>query len=91
MQDMRNSRNTKPSNFHVSFLFQDVLTLIGEALRSFPKPSEDPRNLWQRLKGQEMQGLKVVNITQGHKEPGEPSAGSYVLNDKDCGCSLFCR
>nr|XP_009942865.1 PREDICTED: uncharacterized protein C8orf48 homolog [Opisthocomus hoazin] len=38
---------------------RDVLTLIGEALRSFPKPSEDPRNLWQRLKGQEMQGLKV--------------------------------
>ncbi|KAM6057361.1 uncharacterized protein C8orf48 homolog [Theristicus caerulescens] len=32
----------------------DVLTLIGEALRSFPKPSEDPRNLWQRLKGQKM-------------------------------------
>ncbi|XP_068265761.1 uncharacterized protein C8orf48 homolog [Nyctibius grandis] len=29
---------------------RDVLTLIGEALRSFPKPSEDPRNLWQRLK-----------------------------------------
>ncbi|KFZ49789.1 Uncharacterized protein C8orf48, partial [Podiceps cristatus] len=24
----------------------DVLTRIGEALRSFPKPSEDPRNLW---------------------------------------------
>ncbi|KFV16208.1 Uncharacterized protein C8orf48, partial [Tauraco erythrolophus] len=24
----------------------DVLTHIGEALRSFPKPSEDPRNLW---------------------------------------------
>ncbi|KAM6124711.1 uncharacterized protein C8orf48 homolog [Phoenicopterus ruber ruber] len=33
---------------------RDVLTRIGEALRSFPKPSEDPRNLWQRLKGQEM-------------------------------------
>ncbi|KAM9274545.1 uncharacterized protein C8orf48 homolog isoform 2-T2 [Morus bassanus] len=31
---------------------RDVLTLIGEALRSCPKPSEDPRNLWQRLKGQ---------------------------------------
>ncbi|XP_075018642.1 uncharacterized protein C8orf48 homolog isoform X2 [Calonectris borealis] len=29
---------------------RDVLTLIGEAFRSFPKPSEDPRNLWQRLK-----------------------------------------
>ncbi|XP_014811503.1 PREDICTED: uncharacterized protein C8orf48 homolog isoform X2 [Calidris pugnax] len=28
----------------------DVLTRIGEALGSFPKPSEDPRNLWQRLK-----------------------------------------
>ncbi|KFV39354.1 Uncharacterized protein C8orf48, partial [Tyto alba] len=25
---------------------RDVLTCIGEALRSFPKPSEDPRNLW---------------------------------------------
>ncbi|XP_074004098.1 uncharacterized protein C8orf48 homolog isoform X1 [Numenius arquata] len=32
----------------------DVLTRIGEALGSFPKPSEDPRNLWQRLKGQTM-------------------------------------
>ncbi|KAM9600155.1 uncharacterized protein C8orf48 homolog isoform 6-T6 [Morphnus guianensis] len=31
---------------------RDVLTLIGEALRSFPKPSEDPKNLWQKLKGQ---------------------------------------
>ncbi|XP_062440672.1 uncharacterized protein C8orf48 homolog isoform X3 [Rhea pennata] len=29
---------------------RDVLTLIGETLRSFPKLSEDPRNLWQRLK-----------------------------------------
>ncbi|KAM7094997.1 uncharacterized protein C8orf48 homolog isoform 1-T7 [Ciconia maguari] len=29
---------------------RDVLTLIGEALGSFPKPSEDPRKLWQRLK-----------------------------------------
>ncbi|KAM6381566.1 uncharacterized protein C8orf48 homolog isoform 3-T3 [Pluvialis apricaria] len=29
----------------------DVLARIGEALGSFPKPSEDPRNLWQRLKG----------------------------------------
>ena len=54
IQDMRNGRNTNPSNFHVSFLFQDVLTLIGEALRSLPKPSEDPKNLWQRLKGQKM-------------------------------------
>lgn len=33
---------------------RDVLTLIGEALRSLPKPSEDPKNLWQRLKGQKM-------------------------------------
>ncbi|KGL90088.1 Uncharacterized protein C8orf48, partial [Charadrius vociferus] len=24
----------------------DVLTHIGEALGSFPKPSEDPRDLW---------------------------------------------
>lgn len=54
IQDMRNDWNTNPSNFHVSFLFQDVLTLIGEALRSFPKPSEDPKNLWQKLKGQKM-------------------------------------
>ncbi|XP_026704236.1 uncharacterized protein C8orf48 homolog isoform X3 [Athene cunicularia] len=30
---------------------RDVLTRIGEALRSFPKPSENPANLWQRLKG----------------------------------------
>ncbi|XP_030305219.1 uncharacterized protein C8orf48 homolog isoform X2 [Calypte anna] len=29
---------------------RDVLTLLGEALRSLPKPSEDPRSLWQRLK-----------------------------------------
>nr|XP_021122795.3 uncharacterized protein C8orf48 homolog isoform X1 [Anas platyrhynchos] len=29
---------------------RDVLTLIGETLRSFPKLSEDPRNLWQRIK-----------------------------------------
>ncbi|XP_009683707.2 uncharacterized protein C8orf48 homolog isoform X4 [Struthio camelus] len=29
---------------------KNVLTLIGEMLRSFPKLSEDPRNLWQRLK-----------------------------------------
>ncbi|XP_064934132.1 uncharacterized protein C8orf48 homolog isoform X2 [Columba livia] len=33
---------------------RDVLTRIGEALESFPKPSEDPRNLWQRLKGHKM-------------------------------------
>ncbi|XP_074771585.1 uncharacterized protein C8orf48 homolog isoform X3 [Athene noctua] len=30
---------------------RDVLTRIEEALRSFPKPSENPTNLWQRLKG----------------------------------------
>ncbi|KFQ21081.1 Uncharacterized protein C8orf48, partial [Merops nubicus] len=24
----------------------DVLTLLGETLRTFPKPSEDPRSLW---------------------------------------------
>uniref|UniRef100_A0A8B9INR2 Uncharacterized protein n=1 Tax=Anser cygnoides TaxID=8845 RepID=A0A8B9INR2_ANSCY len=29
---------------------RDALTLIGETLRSFPELSEDPRNLWQRLK-----------------------------------------
>ncbi|KAM7042978.1 uncharacterized protein C8orf48 homolog isoform 1-T1 [Acridotheres tristis] len=34
---------------------QDVLTLVGEALRSLPKPSED---LWQRLKDQ---GLENQN------------------------------
>lgn len=54
IQDTRNVRDTKPGNFHVPFLFQDVLTRIGEALESFPKPSEDPRNLWQRLKGHKM-------------------------------------
>ncbi|XP_066058475.1 uncharacterized protein C8orf48 homolog [Chamaea fasciata] len=37
------------------FYSRDMLTLLGEALRSFPKPSEDPRDLWQRLK--EMEGL----------------------------------
>ncbi|XP_061301833.1 uncharacterized protein C8orf48 homolog isoform X2 [Pezoporus flaviventris] len=30
---------------------RDTFTLLGEALRSLPKPSEDPRNLRQRLKG----------------------------------------
>ncbi|KAL9836832.1 uncharacterized protein C8orf48 homolog isoform 1-T2 [Geothlypis trichas] len=35
------------------FYSRDMLTLLGEALRSFPKPSEDPRDLWQRLKAQE--------------------------------------
>ncbi|XP_041280339.1 uncharacterized protein C8orf48 homolog [Onychostruthus taczanowskii] len=35
------------------FYSRDMLTLLGEALKSFPKPSEDPRDLWQRLKGQE--------------------------------------
>ncbi|XP_077642702.1 uncharacterized protein C8orf48 homolog [Lonchura striata] len=35
------------------FYSRDMLTLLGEALRNFPKPSEDPRDLWQRLKGQE--------------------------------------
>ncbi|XP_010713631.1 uncharacterized protein C8orf48 homolog [Meleagris gallopavo] len=30
---------------------RDVLMLIGETLRSFPKLSEDSRNLWQKLKG----------------------------------------
>uniref|UniRef100_A0A803WDH1 Uncharacterized protein n=1 Tax=Ficedula albicollis TaxID=59894 RepID=A0A803WDH1_FICAL len=33
---------------------RDMLTLLGEALRSFPKPAED---LWQRLKDQEMKNL----------------------------------
>nr|XP_041572145.1 uncharacterized protein C8orf48 homolog isoform X2 [Taeniopygia guttata] len=28
------------------FYSRDMLTLLGEALRSFPKPSEDPRDLW---------------------------------------------
>uniref|UniRef100_A0A8D2PGE0 Uncharacterized protein n=1 Tax=Zosterops lateralis melanops TaxID=1220523 RepID=A0A8D2PGE0_ZOSLA len=37
------------------FYSRDMLTLLGEALRSFPKPSEDPRDLWQRLK--EMESL----------------------------------
>uniref|UniRef100_A0A8C5UDS7 Uncharacterized protein n=1 Tax=Malurus cyaneus samueli TaxID=2593467 RepID=A0A8C5UDS7_9PASS len=40
------------------FYSRDMLTLLGEALRSFPKPSEDPRDLWQRLKGQEIESLK---------------------------------
>ncbi|XP_053811899.1 uncharacterized protein C8orf48 homolog isoform X2 [Vidua chalybeata] len=35
------------------FYSRDMLSLLGEALRSFPKPSVDPRDLWQRLKGQE--------------------------------------
>lgn len=46
-------REYKPKSC-VSFVFQDVLTHIGEALRSFPKPSEDPRSLWQRLKSQKI-------------------------------------
>lgn len=45
----------KCETFHVPFLFQDMLTLLGEALSSFPKPSEDPRELWQWLKGKEME------------------------------------
>ncbi|XP_033919331.1 uncharacterized protein C8orf48 homolog [Melopsittacus undulatus] len=32
------------------FYFRDTLTLLGEALGSLPKPSEDPRNLRQRLR-----------------------------------------
>lgn len=55
IQAMRNGRNTILNNSIFSFLFQDMLTLLGEALRSFPKPSEDPRDLWQRLK--EMESL----------------------------------
>ncbi|XP_028939985.1 LOW QUALITY PROTEIN: uncharacterized protein C8orf48 homolog, partial [Antrostomus carolinensis] len=62
--------------FEEQLYSRDVLTLLGEALRSFPKPSEDPRSLWQRLKGQKIDSLKVVNTTQGHKELGESSAGS---------------
>ncbi|KAM9373766.1 uncharacterized protein C8orf48 homolog [Phaethornis superciliosus] len=59
---------------------RDVLTRLGEALRSFPKPSEDPRSLWQRLKGQKMYSLKVGNTTQGHQGLGEFPVGSCVLN-----------
>ncbi|XP_068008045.1 uncharacterized protein C8orf48 homolog isoform X1 [Melanerpes formicivorus] len=29
---------------------RDVITLLGEAVRDLPKPSEDPKSLWQRLK-----------------------------------------
>ncbi|KFZ55010.1 Uncharacterized protein C8orf48, partial [Antrostomus carolinensis] len=32
--------------FEEQLYSRDVLTLLGEALRSFPKPSEDPRSLW---------------------------------------------
>ncbi|XP_035180901.1 uncharacterized protein C8orf48 homolog isoform X8 [Oxyura jamaicensis] len=32
------------------FYSRDAITLIGKTLGSFPKLSEDPRNLWQRLK-----------------------------------------
>ncbi|XP_027561276.1 uncharacterized protein C8orf48 homolog isoform X4 [Neopelma chrysocephalum] len=41
---------------------RDMLTLLGEALRSFPKPSEDPRALWQRLKGQKIYQIPVGKI-----------------------------
>ncbi|KAM6323092.1 uncharacterized protein C8orf48 homolog isoform 1-T2 [Podargus strigoides] len=70
---------------------RDVLTRIGEALRSLPKPSEDPRILWQRLMGQKIHGLGTVNVTQGHKELVEPSASSHVLNANNCGYNLFCQ
>ncbi|KAM6300207.1 LOW QUALITY PROTEIN: uncharacterized protein C8orf48 homolog [Aegotheles albertisi] len=66
---------------------RDVLTRLGEALRSFPKPSEDPRKLWQRLKDQNMYGLEVVNVTQGQLR--ESSAGSHVLNASGCGYNLL--
>ncbi|XP_074691496.1 uncharacterized protein C8orf48 homolog isoform X1 [Strix aluco] len=50
---------------------RDVLTHIGEALRSFPKPSENPMNLWQRLKGQ-INGVEKKHFTSllqyGHAE-----------------------
>ncbi|KAM4767958.1 uncharacterized protein C8orf48 homolog isoform 1-T2 [Cyanocitta cristata] len=60
------------------FYCRDMLTLLGEALRSFPKPSEDPWDLWQRLKGQEMESLKVT-ITPVGKELGEPPrTGSHL-------------
>ncbi|KAM8799989.1 LOW QUALITY PROTEIN: uncharacterized protein C8orf48 homolog [Eudromia elegans] len=72
---------------------RDVLTLIGETLRSLPKLSEDPSNVWKRLKekGQKNIRPKIVNITQGHKERGKSPAGSHVLNAKYCGCNLFCQ
>ncbi|XP_071425619.1 uncharacterized protein C8orf48 homolog [Pithys albifrons albifrons] len=33
---------------------RDVLTILEEAFRSFPRPSEDPSDLWQRLKDQKV-------------------------------------
>ncbi|XP_065585683.1 uncharacterized protein C8orf48 homolog [Cyrtonyx montezumae] len=41
---------------------RDVLTLIGETLRSFPKLSEDPRNLWQKLKDKEKSWKRDAGI-----------------------------
>lgn len=65
-----------------------MLTLLGEALRSFPKPSEDPRDLWQRLTGQEMESLKVT-ITPVGKELGEPPVGNHLQNSSDYGSELL--
>ncbi|XP_027561277.1 uncharacterized protein C8orf48 homolog isoform X5 [Neopelma chrysocephalum] len=52
---------------------RDMLTLLGEALRSFPKPSEDPRALWQRLKegkAQQHQGSELESSLS--RRPAEP-------------------
>ncbi|XP_050166609.1 uncharacterized protein C8orf48 homolog isoform X2 [Myiozetetes cayanensis] len=55
---------------------RDVLTLLGEALRSFPKPSEDPRALWQRLEGQKIgrsESGDVWNLQPHQKDEGQES------------------
>ncbi|XP_032557594.1 uncharacterized protein C8orf48 homolog isoform X3 [Chiroxiphia lanceolata] len=51
---------------------RNMLTLLGETLRSFPKPSEDPRALWQRLKGRSKFG-DVWNLQLHQKDEGQES------------------
>ncbi|KAM6061062.1 uncharacterized protein C8orf48 homolog [Chlamydotis macqueenii] len=62
---------------------RDVLTHIGEALRSFPKPSEDPRNLWERLKGK-LQPLPPFL----QKEAWKPSQEALELGSSAESCFL---
>uniref|UniRef100_A0A8C2YER9 Uncharacterized protein n=2 Tax=Coturnix japonica TaxID=93934 RepID=A0A8C2YER9_COTJA len=57
---------------------RDVLTLIGESLRSFPKLSEDPRNLWQKLKGKADSGALCLQQQQ------HDLCGERLGNEGEC-------
>ncbi|XP_064015388.1 uncharacterized protein C8orf48 homolog isoform X2 [Pogoniulus pusillus] len=52
---------------------RNLITLLGEALRNLPKPSEDPRNLWQRLKCR-----KIYQIPVGNSKESKPLAAGTV-------------